>query len=1116
MPIPLPTKNVTLLRQPTYYLPRLDFGAYKLNGSDAKSASLIEGFIPLYQTPRTVTFSDLRYYNKSHTPFEGNFAFGVRHLTPTHKILGLYGSFDRFRSARKRYFSQATIGGEFWWNRVFFGANGYIPFGTKRYTDASQNMASLESIGGDSYNILYFPGYERILAGADALIGIDLTNNFRIFGGGYYFHHVDTGSISGPKLRANYTWYSKPYRRLFGVFDRIALEGQITHDHIRKTDWYAGIRFSINLGRNSPHQLTRLEQHLVDTIRRDMNVIDVEYTSPQGNVLKNADGSNTVVLIPTTYAEFADALDTTLAHKSLLGANATTPNIIGVNRTLTADSGDDQSLTISRDIEVNGGVYRFTVDGSPYIVQLGSDGQVNINTSDTFLTLTGSIDLTLVNMVFRNQATDAGVMLSLPENYTGTVTIANTTFSTRSATNPILLLEGAVAPSFEKATFSNTNTNSTAYLIDIATDSTIVIDDGELILENAGSGGGIEVSGGAVRIENETIVENTGEPVIELFQASKRLIINNSSITNLGAGCIILENSDADDTITISDTTLTATGANATIDLNGGGETTITNTDLSNSGAGDILRLAGSADVNVNEGTSMSNTGTGDVISVAGSTGTVAIAGTASNPVDLSTATLDAYALLTDGTSFGTVNVSYMESNAPIKVTLTDSSATGTVSFSNNTITLTNSGTDTFSIPQALDLTATGASAALTVSALSSNTINVTDTSSVTSNTAVSGIRIEGDSTQSSSVTFSSGIQNNTIALDLNSEDNEDGKGIYFYDGNNATNTSTVVISLGDDFYNNNVMVTHSHQAYGLHITAYTQINANLNDNTFTSTDNTANSASSDIGALIDATLQLTGSGSTGNISGNHFEASSDTNSGATAFFVSADLLVGGDISQNEFVASQNAGAGTGFRQTSGSGSEIDIDGDFSDNEFIVQNNSGNGFGFNSTGGSSRRTINLTGNMSDNIFRVQDNSTQYGMRLYSTFAQGGFDVTIDGDLSNNHFLMNGGIAFQELGVSSSPSTYIVNGNIASNDAVDPDTMTSYVLTEGFRWLPGGGTILLDGTITNNDFNAVGGQNLDDFHFQGSTFIIELYSGESALEAANPNANIYTQGVTWNG
>jgi len=153
---------------------------------------------------------------------------------------------------------------------------------------------------------------------------------------------VDTGSMSGPKLRANYTWYSKPHRRLLGVFDRIALEAQITYDHIRKTDWYTGVRFSINLGRNATHQLSRQEQHLVDTIRRDINIIDREYTEPNPQLLKNSDGTNVLVEIPTTYTEFAEAVqESTLKQIAAVHADASTPNIVGVEGQLIAESGGD-------------------------------------------------------------------------------------------------------------------------------------------------------------------------------------------------------------------------------------------------------------------------------------------------------------------------------------------------------------------------------------------------------------------------------------------------------------------------------------------------------------------------------------------------------------------------------------------------------------------------------------------------------------------------------------------------------------------------------------------------------------------------------------------------------
>ncbi len=81
------------------------------------------------------------------------------------------------------------------------------------------------------------------MPGGDAEIGFDLTRNLTIYGGGYYFNHSAIKSIVGPKFRATYTFYRPTTGRLLKLFDRIRLEGLISHDSVIGTSWLAGIRF---------------------------------------------------------------------------------------------------------------------------------------------------------------------------------------------------------------------------------------------------------------------------------------------------------------------------------------------------------------------------------------------------------------------------------------------------------------------------------------------------------------------------------------------------------------------------------------------------------------------------------------------------------------------------------------------------------------------------------------------------------------------------------------------------------------------------------------------------------------------------------------------------------
>jgi hypothetical protein len=698
--------------KPYAYLPRIDFGAYRLNGSNANTATVLETLVPLYQRPNILTFSDLRYYNQPGAPWEGNVAFGVRGLNANHKIFGVYGSLDRFRSQSKRYFSQAMIGFELWFNRLFLGGNGYIAINPKAYSANAFNTASLVPTStSDIYNIIYANGSEQILPGVDALLGYDFTNHLTIYGGGYYFHKTDVPTVFGPKLRATYTWYSRSRSRLFGIFDRIRLEAQMTHDNVRKTDWYVGIRVGINLGHNRS-TLTRLQQHMVDMIRRDENVIDVQYTETQSNFLTNAAGSKVTVGLPTSYADFATEAEGT-----------TGVDIIGVNGILTAASGDTQSLDIVRDLVINGGTYSFAVFGRPYSVVMGNEGEISVeNSSDYLLNVQSSSNIDLEQMTFENKAgpvlqtessstgaltidqtvfkgvTDAsnalvtldgdsdvlirqatfnfdssstggsgldllgsgglvtlagninsnldiqdayvismegddnltisnatmtntgqGGILDVELSTTGHLSILNSTLQ-GNGTTPIVKLEDTDNPTLKNVTIINTNTTNSEPLIEIASTANININTAELMLENSGLGDSIEEDGD-LTIENSTITETTGEPVIHIPSGEEATVsVSNSTITNLGAGCIFRIAMGAKVNLTISDSNLVASGATATMILGSSdsmSSTTLTNVNLTNSGGGALIEHTGTAPLTLNTFLGLTQTGTGDGIVLA-------------------------------------------------------------------------------------------------------------------------------------------------------------------------------------------------------------------------------------------------------------------------------------------------------------------------------------------------------------------------------------------------------------------------------------------------------------------------------------------------------------------
>jgi hypothetical protein len=373
----------TMVKTKTY-LSHITLGGYYFD-HQPRSAGLGELFYPLVQSPNQLFFGDLRAYDKSGSAFEGNVALGYRWIRPqSQHLYGLYASFDRLRSDNRNYFNQLTFGGETWWSKLFLGGNVYLPVGSKRVMDSSFNTT--ESRDNGAYkNIYYGPGFEQALTGVDAEVGLNFWKGFILYLGGYYYGGSDVPDVTGPRGRLTYTWFSTPGHRLLKLFDRISIQTQLQHDSPRGTNFYAGLRLSVNLGKNTVH-LTPVQQHMLDRLRRDLDVV-TEPNHESFNRLNNDDGSPVRVLNVSTQSGFENALTDTNA------------DIVAVQNTISGLSdeviGEGQTIT--------GGAHSFIVNGQPYVAYLSPGGRLEAAADSDLLQL--SANNTVENIVLRINAT---------------------------------------------------------------------------------------------------------------------------------------------------------------------------------------------------------------------------------------------------------------------------------------------------------------------------------------------------------------------------------------------------------------------------------------------------------------------------------------------------------------------------------------------------------------------------------------------------------------------------------------------------------------------------------------------------------------------------------------
>jgi hypothetical protein len=281
-PVKPEEKNINLSgASENYYLPYMQIGGTRFfNVSVSDWAAGVDLFVPLFQvSPSHLVFTHLRFYDRTGKPFEGNAHFGYRYLSQDEtRLHGIYGAFDRKRSVFGNYFNQLTFGVETWYKNWFIGANFYQPIGRRLKGTRIVDNIEIKEIKGNLYSILVTPDHfgEKAAGGGDAEIGYEFFKGFTGYAGGYYFKADGIDAVCGPRARLSYDYYLDNGQRILKVFDKIGLEAGIQHDKPRGDVGYLSLNFKIGLLPNHGAGLSGVARHMVDFVRRDVDIITSE------------------------------------------------------------------------------------------------------------------------------------------------------------------------------------------------------------------------------------------------------------------------------------------------------------------------------------------------------------------------------------------------------------------------------------------------------------------------------------------------------------------------------------------------------------------------------------------------------------------------------------------------------------------------------------------------------------------------------------------------------------------------------------------------------------------------------------------------------------------------
>ncbi len=268
------------LAEPPKWGPHIDLEG---RWGEGRSLGDVGLFVPLWQSPVSLLFADLRFKYDNRDSMEGNFGLGLRHMLPSGWNLGAYGYFDRRRSWSGSYFNQATLGIEALSADWDLRANAYVPFGERtKQLGVLGGGAPFAELSGGTIQVVT-PGstalLERALTGTDAEVGWRLPvfsteslMQLRAYAGGYWF---DGGGlvddIYGPRGRLELS-----FDDALGVRGaRFTLGGEVQHDRLRGTQGYAVARLRIPL--QSPERaapkLTAQEVRMTERVVRDVDVV---------------------------------------------------------------------------------------------------------------------------------------------------------------------------------------------------------------------------------------------------------------------------------------------------------------------------------------------------------------------------------------------------------------------------------------------------------------------------------------------------------------------------------------------------------------------------------------------------------------------------------------------------------------------------------------------------------------------------------------------------------------------------------------------------------------------------------------------------------------------------
>jgi hypothetical protein len=540
---PVAVKAVVPADQGPKWSPWLEFGGTYSTDRSRAEAGL---FSPLWQSPTSLLFANLRGQLFEESVGEGNFALGMRHMLASGWNLGLWSSYDVRRSTTGNIFHQASFGFEALHPDWDFRLNGYLPI------TGAKAGGSLTDVQLSGNQIFMVGGREVPLYGADVEAGVKLFGDgrgteFRLYTGGFWFDGKDIAQrIVGPKARAELR-FADLLPSVLG--SRLTLESGVRYDEVRRTDWEVGAKLRIPFGGGADRTrtLTAQERRMTEALGRDTDIV----TAQSGREAV-ADARTGVQFDRVAYVGNGGSVTTASAAagaNSLVIANGT---ISGAQQLAGAQTLQGGSSTIQVRGQTSGAVVGFTAPGAAATLNApGNAANLTLLGSDTHV---------------------AGLSIQ----GAGSGNASNTGIAVGNNKNNVAITATHVANAgLDGISFGFGNSNVT-----IA--GTSIADTGRY---GTSFGGNFSDGGNSnVRIEG-TSITGTGSAGLYIGGFNDNVAISGATITAPGTRGILVDFNNSN--VTIANSTITGATSYG-IDIFSGNDVTIANTTVANAGLSGI------------------------------------------------------------------------------------------------------------------------------------------------------------------------------------------------------------------------------------------------------------------------------------------------------------------------------------------------------------------------------------------------------------------------------------------------------------------------------------------------------------------------------------------------